>query len=168
MSQNKMLDRSPRRSVSTFRDRVCGGSVNMAVRRLEGSLQQAPNPMPIEIALHQWQTNTRPCDFSLYMETPHGAVFADFDVDFDQLVSLRRISFDGYGCCRTEGKCSKMPSDESVFLIKAIRENDVNNQFVFDLLCRYFSQNDSIIWSDALLEHGLVETPNANAEDGIL
>jgi hypothetical protein len=56
----------------------------------------------------------------------------------------------------------------SPFFIKAIRENDVNNQFVFDLLCRYFSQNDSIIWSDALLEHGLVETPNANAEDGIL
>ena len=28
-----MLDRSPRRSVSNFRDRVCGGSVNMFVLR---------------------------------------------------------------------------------------------------------------------------------------
>ena len=30
-----MLDRSPRRSVSNFRDRVSGGSVNMVVRRSE-------------------------------------------------------------------------------------------------------------------------------------
>ena len=124
--------------------------------------------MLIEIALHQWQTNTRPCDFSLYMETQHGAVFADFDVDLDQFVSLRRISFDGYGCCRTEGKCSKMPSEESTFLLKAIRENDLNNQAVSDVLCRYFSQNNSIIWSDALHDHGLVETPNANPDDGML
>jgi hypothetical protein len=31
MRQNKMLDRSPRRSVSNFRDRIGGGSVNIGV-----------------------------------------------------------------------------------------------------------------------------------------
>jgi len=36
-AQNKMLDRSPRRSVSNFRDCVGGGSVNMVVRWISAS-----------------------------------------------------------------------------------------------------------------------------------
>ena len=32
-ADNKMLDRSPRRSVSNFRDRIGGGSVNIVVVR---------------------------------------------------------------------------------------------------------------------------------------
>ena len=113
--------------------------------------------MPIEIALHHWETNTRPCDFSLNLETPRGSVFADFDAESEHCVSLRRISFDGYGCCQTEGKCSKMPTGDSFALTKAIREHDVNNQSIRDILCRYFAENASIIWADALDEHQLVQ-----------
>lgn len=68
--------------------------------------------MPIEIALHKWETNTRPCDFSLNLETPRGTVFADFDELADECVTLRRISFDGYGCCETEGRFSAIQISE--------------------------------------------------------
>src|SRR5262245_65111891 len=39
----------------------------------------------------------RPCRFSLGLQDD--SVFADFDVDADGYVFLRRISFDGHGCC---------------------------------------------------------------------
>jgi hypothetical protein len=113
--------------------------------------------MPIEIALHRWKTNTRPCDFSLCLSTPRGAVFADFDAESDHRVSLRRISFDGYGCYEAEGNCSKMNLDDSTTLIVAISKNDVNNHTVLDILYRYFVDNDSIIWRDALSEHRLLK-----------
>jgi hypothetical protein len=117
--------------------------------------ERVRNPMPVEIALHQWETNTRPCDFSLRLETPRGTVFADFDELGDECVTLRRISFDGYGCCETEGRCSKMSSTDATTLINSIREEDVNEQSILDILCRYFAENSSIIWSDALDEHQL-------------
>ncbi len=118
--------------------------------------------MPIEITLHKWETNTRPCDFSLNLETPRGMVFADFDELADECVTLRRISFDGYGCCETEGRCSALSSSDAMNLINAIRDNDVNNKSILDILRRYFAENASIIWSDALDEHQLNGSrPNA-------
>ncbi len=111
--------------------------------------------MSIEIRLHHWETNTRPCDFSLCLDTPRGTVFADFDELADECVTLRRISFDGYGCCETEGRCSKMSSSDTTTLINSIGENEVNQQSVLDILRRYFDENASIIWSDALDEYQL-------------
>jgi hypothetical protein len=111
--------------------------------------------MPIEIAVHRWETDTRPCDFSLKLETPRGTVFADFNELPDECITLRRISFDGYGCCETEGRCSKMSSADATTLINAISEKDVNKESVLDVLRRYFAENSSIIWSDALDEHQL-------------
>jgi hypothetical protein len=112
--------------------------------------------MSIPIALHHWETNTRPCDFSLNLETPRGTVFADFEVESEHSVTLRRISFDGYGCCEPERKCSHMPYSDSLALTNAVRGNDVNNQAVLGILRRYFLENASMIWSDALVEHQLI------------
>ena len=111
--------------------------------------------MPIEIALHRWEADTRPCDFCLNLKTPRGNVFADFDELPDKGITLRRISFDGYGCCGTEGRCSKMSSADATTLINAISEKDVNKESIFGVLCRYLAENSSIIWSDALVEHQL-------------
>ncbi len=70
-------------------------------------------------------------------------------------VLLRRIFFDGYGCCETEDRCAALPSSDAMTPINAIRENDVNNKSILDILRRYFAENASIIWSDALNEHQL-------------
>ena len=139
--------------MSLGRDRVIG-----VVRRQSQGRHQIVRSMSIEVSIHRWQTDTRPCDFSLYLETVRGAVFADFDSHGGTCVTLRRVSFDGYGCCRTENGCSKMNSDDSIVLVEAIREDDVNNDIVRGILLRYFAENSDTIWRDALEDHQLLNT----------
>jgi len=97
---------------------------------------------------------TRPCSFCFSLQG--GSVFADFDTDDDDLVSLRRISFDGYGCCRIETPVTKMSSDDSRLLLDAIAQGDVGSEMVQDALRRYFRANSGVIWDDALTEHELL------------
>ena len=116
--------------------------------------------MSYEIFVHTWETDTRPCDFSLCLNTSRGATFADFDVDATGRVTLRRVSFDGYGCCRTNGTVSQMDFSESRLLTDAVRDNTVNCDPIRNLLRRYFTANADIIWMDALTEHELLEHDN--------
>jgi hypothetical protein len=51
--------------------------------------------MSFEIEPYTWQTGTRPCRFTLALD--ESSVLADFDVNPDGLISLLRVSFDGYG-----------------------------------------------------------------------
>ena len=88
--------------------------------------------MPVEISKHVWTTLTRPCRFCLCLQW--GSVFADFNIDSDGRVYLVRISFDGYGCCATEGKVARMPLDESHTLVKLVSTDDVNRDEIRDIL----------------------------------
>lgn len=97
---------------------------------------------------------TRPCSFCFSLQG--GSVFADFDTDDDSLISLRRISFDGYGCCRIEPSISKMSSADSRLLLDSIARGDVNTEQVADVLRRYFAAHTDVIWGDALAEHDLL------------
>ena len=109
----------------------------------------------MEIENHAWATGTRPCSFCLSLQGD--CVFADFDVDADGRVRLVRISFDGFGCCETEGKATRMPLDESHTLVRRVAEGDVNRDEIREALYRYFDQNAAVIWRDALVEHGLLK-----------
>jgi hypothetical protein len=108
----------------------------------------------MEISKHDWTTPTRPCRFSLCLQG--GSVFADFDIDSDGHVCLVRISFDGYGCCGTEGKVTQMPLHESHTLVELVDSNDVNRDEIREILYRYFDENQNVIWRDALVEHELL------------
>jgi hypothetical protein len=98
---------------------------------------------------------TTPCRFCLCLQG--GSVFADFNVDSDGRIYLIRISFDGYGCCETEGEVTRIPVAESKALVKLIEMDDVNCDDIREMLYRYFDQNQSVIWRDALVEHGLLK-----------
>jgi hypothetical protein len=97
---------------------------------------------------------TRPCSFCLSLQG--GSVFADFDTDEEELISLRRISFDGYGCCQIETPITKMSSVDSRLLLDAISEGDFGNELVQDALRGCFRANSGLIWDDALTEHELL------------
>jgi|688.fasta_scaffold169206_3 hypothetical protein len=97
---------------------------------------------------------TRPCRFCFSLQG--GSVFADFDTDDQDLISLRRISFDGFGCCRIETPITKMSSEDSRLLLDAIAQGDVGSEPVQDALRRYFRANSAVIWDDALTEHELL------------
>jgi hypothetical protein len=70
---------------------------------------------------------------------------------------LVRISFDGYGCCATEGKVARMPIDESHRLVSLVNTDDVDSDEIREILYRYFDQNQNAIWQDALEEHELLK-----------
>ena len=97
---------------------------------------------------------SRPCSFCLSLQG--GSVFADFDTDDAGLISLRRISFDGFGCCRIEAPITKMSSGDSRLLLDSVSRGDVGSAQVEDALRRYFSANTDLIWGDALAEHDLL------------
>lgn len=97
---------------------------------------------------------TRPCSFCLSLQG--GSVFADFDTDEAGFISLRRISFDGFGCCRIEAPITKMSSEDSRFLLDSISRGEVGSAQVGDTLRKYFSANTDLIWVDALAEHSLL------------
>ena len=97
---------------------------------------------------------TRPCGFCLSLQG--GSVFADFDTDNTTIISLRRISFDGYGCCRVEKSIPKMNSSDSRLRLDAVACGKLETLEVEEVLRRFFRQNKDVIWSDALAEHGLL------------
>jgi len=96
---------------------------------------------------------TRPCSFCLCFQG--GRVFADFDTDDAGIISLRRISFDGYGCCEVEFT-TRMSSGDSRLLLDAIARGELESVQVEEVLRRYFRENKDMIWSDALAEHDLL------------
>lgn len=114
--------------------------------------------MAINVSVHEWKTDTRPCDFSLCLITERGgSVYADFGLDCENLLYFRRVSFDGYGCYEANGECTRMSATDSDKMIHAIRRNDVNNDPICDILLRYFKENSNLVWREALIEHQLID-----------
>lgn len=82
-------------------------------------------------------------------------MFADFDLDGAGQLFLRRISFDGYGCCR-DVAFTKMNLDDSSLLMQAVERDAVDQPQVDAALRTYFRENSGIIWSDALASYDLL------------
>lgn len=99
-------------------------------------------------------TPSRPCRYCLGLQDD--SVFADFDLDSDDRVFLVRISFDGYGCCYTAEKASRMGDDTSKSIIRLIEEDDVSSAELATILSQYFRENSDVIWKDALEDHDLL------------
>ena len=107
--------------------------------------------MPILARVFQ-QVPSRPCRFCLSLQDD--GVFADFDVDEKGHVFLRRISFDGYGCC--SGEFKKMALGDSRILIDSVARGAVQDPRIEIVLRTYFEDNAAVIWSDALASHDLL------------
>jgi len=97
---------------------------------------------------------TRPCSFCLCLQG--GSVFADFDADQTGVISLRRISFDGFGCYEMEEPNPRMEPVDSRLLLESINQSKVGIRQVEEILQRFFRANAEVIWSDALAEHDLL------------
>lgn len=95
---------------------------------------------------------SRPCRFCLSLQDD--SVFADFDVDEEGHAFLRRISFDGYGCC--SGEFRKMALDDSRLLIDSVQRGAVQDPKIEVVLRTYFEENAGVIWDDALATHELL------------
>ncbi len=93
----------------------------------------------------------RECHFCLCLQG--GSVYADFDADKEGYAILRRISFDGYGCC--EGAFKQMSLDDSRKLVEAVEHGALSDPKIEKVLRSYFRDNTTRIWSDALASNDL-------------
>jgi hypothetical protein len=98
---------------------------------------------------------SRPCSFCLCLQA--GSVFADFDTNENDIVTLCRISFDGFGCCNVQELTSQMSQEDSRALLDFISLRHSETFQVEAALRRYFSENTKVIWQDALAHHELLE-----------
>jgi hypothetical protein len=105
--------------------------------------------------------STRPANYYLgYLE---GSVFLDFD-NVETRVCLKRISFDGYGCCELADTAIPL-SEEDSKIFKDLLQDVVKEQFqdvVKDQLTlkaiikKAITINKKLIWTDALEEYELI------------
>jgi len=98
--------------------------------------------------------NSRPADY--YLGCLEGSVFMDFDNCENGLIHLKRISFDGYGCCNLESKAIPMNEFDSQ-QFKEIMELQLPDQSRLSILIKKtLSVNKDLIWEDALKKYGLI------------
>ncbi|WP_109098497.1 hypothetical protein [Aquimarina sp. AU58] len=98
---------------------------------------------------------TRKADY--YLGCLNGSVFIDFNSSKDNRIYLRRISFDGYGCCQLENFENKLNNEDSKIFIKEITREVINQNVTEKLVKKLIKMNAFQIWSDALEEYKLIE-----------
>ena len=99
--------------------------------------------------------DSRPADYCLgYFE---GSVYIDFDNYGNSQIRLKRISFDGYGCCRLgDGAIPMNEVDSRTF--KEIFEAQLADQLqLTTIVKKTILNNRKLIWEDALKEYGLTD-----------
>lgn len=108
----------------------------------------------MHIDFNEWEGSSRPCRFSLNLQDC--CVYADFDVDAENLVYAVRVSFDGYGCARLPSDVRRMSPEDSRALLQMVSAQSVDIAIADPLLRRYFSQLTPGLWEDALRDHDLI------------
>jgi hypothetical protein len=98
--------------------------------------------------------DTRPADYYIgYMD---GCVFLDFDNCENKNICLKRISFDGYGCCDLGNKSVPLSMDDSE-VFKNVIQDDIKDQNILSIIIKKaISLNSTHIWIDALKEYQLI------------
>lgn len=98
--------------------------------------------------------SSRPADYYLgYMD---GCVFMDFNNRNNNQVYLKRISFDGYGCCDLLERAEPLTEDNSR-IFKNILQNNINDEAtLFAIIKETITRNKKLLWLDALEEYSLI------------
>ena len=99
---------------------------------------------------------TRPCDYCLALQDD--SVFLDLAKRECGSLFLVRISYDGFGCCEPsiDNGVSNFSKYETKLLIESINNNAVAVNEVTEVLRKYLEANSSVLWREALTEHGLI------------
>jgi hypothetical protein len=92
-----------------------------------------------------------------YLGCLDGSVFIDFNLTSDNLISLCRISFDGYGCCDTSKTTYFLNSELSKKFIEEIEKDELDQEKLTPLIKEIIKSNQEFIWTDALVEYNLID-----------
>ena len=84
-----------------------------------------------------------------------GSVYIDFNQSSDGLISLCRISFDGYGCCDITDTPNFLSAEMSKKFIEEITKEELDQERLTSLVREIIRINQEYIWTDALEEYNL-------------
>lgn len=98
---------------------------------------------------------TRKADY--FLGCLGGSVFIDFCTSIENEVYLKRISFDGYGCCELQNFDNKLDQIDSEKFIQEISKEFINQDILGWLVQKLIKINAIHIWKDALDEYNLIE-----------
>lgn len=97
--------------------------------------------------------SSRPADY--YLSYHDGCVFIDFNNYDKERVFLKRISFDGYGCCDLGDNSIPLSIEDSV-TFKNILNNKIKDQdILLSIIKKALNLNKTFVWQDAINEYGL-------------
>ena len=86
-----------------------------------------------------------------------GSVFIDFNRSGDNLISLVRISFDGYGCCNLDNKTKSLSPELSKQFLIEIAKDELDQDMLTILVKEIIKINKENFWMDALEEYKLID-----------
>ena len=98
---------------------------------------------------------SRKADF--YLGCLEGSVFIDFNYTKDKHISLRRISFDGYGCCDVNNNAKCLDDRLSKDFIDEIRKDKIDQEKITKIVLELIRKNQNSIWTDALEKYQLID-----------
>lgn len=96
---------------------------------------------------------SRKADF--YLGCLDGAVFIDFNLSEANLISLCRISFDGYGCC-TLKQIRYLSSELSNQFIREVAKENLDQIELTQIVKEIVRINQDQLWSEALYNYGFI------------
>jgi len=97
---------------------------------------------------------SRKADF--YLGCLDGSVFLDFNATIENHIYLRRISFDGYGCCNIDSNSNCLDEKSSKDFIEEIGKDSIDQEKMTEIVLELIRLNKANIWIDALEEYKLI------------
>ncbi|MFB2836588.1 hypothetical protein [Floridanema evergladense] len=98
---------------------------------------------------------SRKADF--YLGCLDGSVFIDFNQTNDGLISLCRISFDGYGCCNITDNAKFLSFEMSKKFIEVLKKDELDQLMLTTLIKELIKLNQELIWMDALEKYNFID-----------
>ena len=98
---------------------------------------------------------SRKADF--HLGCLESSVFLDFNCTTDNHIILRRISFDGYGCCNIDNNAKCLDDQLSKEFIDEIGKDNLDQEKITRIVLELIRLNRDNIWTDALEEYKLLD-----------
>eukprot|EP01117_Protostelium_nocturnum_P001709 TRINITY_DN12108_c0_g1_i1.p1 TRINITY_DN12108_c0_g1~~TRINITY_DN12108_c0_g1_i1.p1 ORF type:complete len:116 (+),score=33.54 TRINITY_DN12108_c0_g1_i1:167-514(+) len=98
---------------------------------------------------------SRPADY--YLCALGGCVFIDFDRQEKDLIVLKRMSFDGYGCCTLPKETIPLNKEDSMFFKECFRTKTLDQNRLAKIIKQTAKDNKEFLWEDALKEYKLLD-----------
>lgn len=97
---------------------------------------------------------TRPAHY--YLGYYDGSVYLDFNNVAEGHILLKRISFDGYGCCHLSDKAVPVDHADSQDFKAMLRSGILDQPRLRTIVKKTIWDNRALIWNDALAEYDLL------------